>query len=116
MKLLMHILKKNEKLKIDNRDLSIQGIIDKLDEETQEVFIALKDYSEDKTLHNLKEIIRETFDVIQICILILWRCHMRAVTIEEPDLIQKINIEHKDKLISERQWEPVTGIKIDIKE
>lgn len=116
MKLLMHILKKNDKLKIDNRTLSIQGMIDKLDEETQEVFLALKDYETNKTLHNLKEVIRETFDVIQICILILWRCHMRATTLEEPNLIQKLNIDHKNKLISERSWEPVTGIEIDIKE
>lgn len=112
----MHILKKNDKLKIDNRTLSIQGMIDKLDEETQEVFVALKNYSADKTLNNLKEIVRETFDVIQICIMILWKCHLRAVTLEEPNLIQEVNIEHKDKLISKRSWEPVTGIEIDIKE
>ena len=41
---------------------------------------------------------------------------MRAVTFEEPNLIQEVNIEHKDKLISSRSWEPVTGIEIDIKE
>lgn len=116
MKLLFHILKKNDKLNIDNRTLSIQGMIDKLDEETQEVFVALKDFENKKSLHNLKEVVRETFDVIQICILILWRCHMRAVTFEEPNLIQEVNIEHKDKLISSRSWEPVTGIEIDIKE
>lgn len=116
MKLLMHILKKNEKLNIDNTILRINDIQKKLIEESKEVLKALEDYEKDKTLHNLKEIIREAFDVIQICILILWRCHIRAVTLDEPKLLEEINIEHKNKLISERNWIPETGITIEIKE
>jgi len=115
MKLIMHILKKNDKLKIDNTTLGPAGIITKLNEEFQETVQAILNYSEDKTLFNLKEIIRETFDLIQMCILILWRCHRQALNLEEPNLIQDINIEHKNKLIC-RAWQIETGIEIDIKE
>lgn len=75
MKLLMHILKKNNKLGIDNTILSLDEILNKLREEYIEVVEATINYSQDKRLSNLKEIVRETFDLIQMCILILWRCH-----------------------------------------
>ena len=115
MKLLMHILRENKKLKIDNSKINDLSILRKLEEEYREVVKAIFDYHRDKTLSNLKEIIRETFDLIQVCILILWRCHRRAVTLDEPNLVQDINIEHKDKL-SSRGWIIETGIEIDIKE
>lgn len=116
MKLLMHILKKNDKLNIDNRIISNYQIRQKLKEECDEVLQELINYSENADLVNLKDIVRETFDLIQICILILWRCHRDAKEIDNPNLIKEINLEHKDKLISQRAWEPVTGIEIDIKE
>lgn len=116
MKLLMHVLKKNEKLNIDNTTLSLNQIASKLTEEYTEVVEALEDYDKDRSLVTLKEIIRETFDLIQMCILILWRCHRIARDLDEPNLIQEINIEHKDKLITERGWVIETGIEIDIKE
>ncbi|WP_143314967.1 hypothetical protein [Clostridium sp. HBUAS56017] len=116
MKLLMHILKKNNKLKIDNTTISLNQIAAKLTEEHSEVIEGLENYDKDKTLSNLKEIIRETFDLIQMCILILWRGHRKALTFDEPNLIQDINIEHKNKLISERMWIIETGIEIDVKE
>lgn len=116
MKLIMHILKKNEKLNIDNRKVEFGKISNKLLEECTEVMVAIDKYIENKTLNNLKEIIRETFDVIQMCILILWRCKIKSETLDEPNLISEINLEHKDKLISERAWIPETGILIDIKE
>ena len=115
MKLLMHILRENKKLKIDNSKINDLSILRKLEEEYKEVVKAIFDYHKEKTLSNLKEIIRETFDLIQVCILILWRCHRRAVTLDEPNLVQDINIEHKDKL-SSRGWIIETGIEIDIKE
>lgn len=115
MKLLMHVLKKNNKLKIDNENIGPVDIIMKLKEEYNEVVDAIIAYEDDKRLINLKEIIRETFDLIQICILILWRCNIKAHTLDEPNLIPEINIEHKDKLM-ERQWIIETGIEIDIKE
>ena len=115
MKLLMHILRENKKLKIDNSKINDLSILRKLEEEYREVVKAIFDYHRDKTLSNLKEIIRETFDLIQVCILILWRCHRRAVTLDEPTLVQDINIEHKDKL-SSRGWIIETGIEIEIKE
>lgn len=116
MKLLMHILTKNYNLSIDNATLNSKDIIDKTEEEFKEVVEAIEIYKSDKSLANLKEIIRETFDLIQMCILILWRCHRRALDFDEPQLIQKINLEHKDKLIGERQWTIETGIEIDVKE
>ena len=115
MKLLMHVLKKNNKFGIDNETLPFREISDKLKEEFYEVIKAINNYIHDKTLLNLKEIIRETFDVIQICILILWRCHRQALDIDYPTLIQEINIEHKDKL-AQREWIVETGIEIDVKE
>lgn len=115
MKLLMHILKKNDKLGIDNETLSLNGIVKKLSEEYIEVVEAIINYTNDKTLSNLKEIVRETFDLIQMCILILWRCHRQALTFDESRLIQDINLEHKDKL-SQRSWIIETGIEIDVKE
>ena len=116
MKLLMHILKENKSLGIDNTTLDFTVILVKLREEYREVIEAAKIYDSDRSLRNLKEVIRETFDLIQICILILWRCHIKAVTLDEPKLLEQINIEHKDKLISERNWIPKTGITIEIKE
>jgi NTP pyrophosphatase (non-canonical NTP hydrolase) len=116
MKLLMHILAKNYNLDIDNSTLSSKEIINKTKEEFNEVVEAIEIYETDKSLVNLKQIIRETFDLIQMCILILWRCHRRALTFDELNLIQELNIEHKDKLISERQWMIKTGIEIDVKE
>lgn len=116
MKLLMHILKKSYKLGIDNEKLTLKQISDKLKEEFYEVIKAINNYNHNKTLLNLKEIIRETFDVIQICILILWRSHKIAKDLGYEELIKEINIEHKDKLISEHQWIIETGIEIDVKE
>lgn len=116
MKLFMHILRKNDKLDIDNTTLDLWEMRKKLAEEYREVSEAIVEYEYDRSLSKLKEIVRETFDLIQMCILILWRCHRRAVKFNKPNLIYEINIEHKDKLISERQWIPETGIEIDVKE
>ena len=116
MKLLMHVLKKNEKLNIDNTTLSLTQISGKLTEEYTEVVEALEDYYLDRSLVKLKEVVRETFDLVQMCILILWRSHRIARDLDEPKLIQDINIGHKDKLITERGWTIETGIEIDIKE
>ncbi|WP_394870545.1 pyrophosphohydrolase domain-containing protein [Clostridium butyricum] len=112
---MMHILKKNNNLNIDNETITFREIADKLKEEFYEVIKAINDYSHNKTLLNLKEIIRETFDLIQVCILIIWRSNRIAKDLDESELIKEINIEHKDKL-SERGWIYETGIEIDIKE
>lgn len=114
MKLLMHILRENKKFKIDNTEISFMEIVNKLDEEFREVVEAIINYKRDKTLSNLKEIIAETFDLIQMCILILWRCHRQALDFDELNLIKDMNIKHKDKL-SNRQWIIETGIEIDVK-
>lgn len=116
MKLLMYVLKKNNKLSRDNETISFKEINNKLTEEFTEVSKAIVNYNYDKTFINLKEIVRETFDLIQMCILILWKCHRISKDLDVHDLIKEINIEHKDKLISEREWIVKTGIEIDIKE
>lgn len=115
MKLLMHVLKNNPKLGIDNETISFKDINNKLTEEFVEVAKSIVNYNYDKTLANLKEVVRETFDLIQMCILILWKCHRISNELGSSNLIKEINIEHKDKL-SERGWIPKTGIEIDIKE
>lgn len=104
MKLLMHVLDRSNKLGIDNNRLTMQDLIKKLEEETSEV----RDACENK--NSIIEVARETLDVIQMCIAILDKAHGKGV-----DLL-KINIEHKDKIISEREWIPKTGIEINILE
>lgn len=116
MKLLMHILKNNPRLNINNETITFNEIKDKLKEEFYEVVKAINNYNNERSLVNLKEVIRETFDIIQIAILILWKCHRIAKDLDKPNLIQDINLEHKDKLILERGWIPETGIEIDVKE
>jgi hypothetical protein len=111
----MHVLKKNKKLGIDNRIISFRQIGSKLEEEYKEVLESIGKYNKNANLENLKEVIRETFDLIQMCILILWKCHRQAKDIDEPELIQDINFEHKEKIIT-REWVIETGIEIDIKE
>lgn len=114
MKLLMHVLKKNDKLNVDNRIISFKQISQKLREEYNEVQETITDYNDKATIENLKELIRETFDLIQICILILWKCHRIAKDIDKSNLIEEVNIEHKDKL-AKREWIIETGIEIDVK-
>jgi len=116
MKLLMDVLKNNPRLRIDNQAISFKEISDKLKDEFYEVIKAINNYNHNRTLSNLKDIIRETFNLIQMCILILWKCHRKALDLDEPNLIKDINLEHKDKLILERGWIPETGIEIDVKE
>ena len=115
MKLLMHILRENKELKIDNTKINDLTIVRKLEEEYREVVKAIFEYHREKNLMFLREVVREVFDLIQVCILILWRCHRRAKALGEDNLIQEINIEHKDKL-SSRGWTIETGIEIDVKE
>lgn len=115
MRLLMHVLKRNKKLNIDNRRIGTIGIISKLNEEVKEVEMELLNYRDKHTKRTLKNIVAETFDVIQICILILWRCHLESKRYDEPDLVQDVNLQHKDKLIG-RGWEIETGIEIEVKE
>lgn len=115
MKLLMHVLRENKKLNIDNTKIGFIRILLKLEEEFKEVVRAVLNYSRDRTLGNLREVIAETFDLIQVCILILWRCHRQAVEFNNPNLIQEVNIGRKDKLV-EREWIIETGIEIDVKE
>ncbi|MBO0569964.1 MazG-like family protein [Clostridium botulinum] len=116
MKLLMQVLKKNDKLKIDNTTITSKELIAKIAEEYKEVIEAIQKYENNKRLTNLKDIIRETYDLIQMCILVLWKCHRKALTLDEPNLIKEINQEHIVKLIDERNWTPKANIDIELKE
>lgn len=111
----LNILKKSDKLETDNRLISSQEIKEKLNEESQEVKTAISDYEEHATLDNLREIIKETFDVIQICILILWRCSRKAKEVGKDLLVHSECIEHRQKL-AERGWEIEKEIEVNIKE
>lgn len=101
MDLLMHVLLKSEKLGIDNSKLTMIDLIGKLEEETAEI----RDAKENK---NDIEIGRETLDVIQICIAILNKLHENGID------IQKINMDHERKLITEREWLTKKDIKIRV--
>lgn len=115
MKLMMHILKNNPKEKIDNEKASLEKLSKKLEEEFKEVVEAVEDYCRCKTLSNLKHLVEELFDLIQVCIALLYKCHMKAQDNEANSLIFDMNIKHKDKL-SSRGWIFKTGIEIDVKE
>ncbi|EPY2290989.1 MULTISPECIES: MazG-like family protein [Clostridium] len=116
MKLLMQVLKKNDKLKIDNTTITSKELIAKITEEYKEVIEAIQKYENNKRLVNLKDIIRETYDLIQMCILVLWKCHRKALTLDEPNLIKELNEEHRVKLINKRKWVTKANIDIELKE
>lgn len=115
MKLLFHILKKNNELGIDNDVISYDEISKKLDEEVKELTDEITLFRTRKSIEVLKNLIAETFDVIQICILILWRASKEGKVMGENTLIQDSNIKHKDKL-HERQWIIETGIEVNVLE
>lgn len=114
-KLLMYVTKKSDKLNIDNRTLSVDDIQNKITEEFREVQIAIDDYRIDKTLSKLRRVVEETFNLIQVCILVLWRADRKAGDFDEADLIENVNADHNDKLVY-RKWTFDKGIKIDVKE
>ena len=116
MKLLMQVLKKNDKLKIDNTTITSKELIAKITEEYKEVIEAIQKYENNKRLINLKDIIRETYDLIQMCILVLWKCHRKALTLDESNLIKELNEEHRVKLIDKRKWTAKANIDIELKE
>lgn len=115
MKLIMHVLKKNPKEKINNEMATFDMLKDKLEEEYKEVVEAIDNYNKCKSVSNLILLVEEIFDLIQMCIALLYKCHRRAQDHECPTLIHDVNIRHKNKLIA-RGWIFKTGIQIDVKE
>ena len=94
MKLLFHVLKCSKKLNIDNETNQNEKIGDKLIEETEEVICQLGNLRLNNDYTSLVETIKETFDVIQVCILILWRCNKLAKRkYDKYNLLQEINLE-----------------------
>lgn len=115
MKLMMHILRKNPKEKIDNENAGFEQLENKLKEEYKEVEEAINHYCKNSSLSNLILLVGEVFDLIQMCIALLWKCHIEAKKHKCPSLIYDVNIRHKNKLIA-RGWTFKTGIEIDVKE
>ena len=114
MKFKMYFTRKNKKLDIDNEKLGYMRIITKLEEEYKEVVQAIIKYSVDRTLLNLIEIVRETLDLIQICILILWRCRRLSQYFDYEDMMKNVFEDHNDKLRN-RGWELTDEIEIRVK-
>lgn len=115
MKLMMHVLKKNNKENINNEKATFGMLKDKLEKEFKEVVQAIDDYCKCKSVSNLILLVGEVFDLIQMCIALLYKCHMRAQDHECPTLIYDVNIRHKNKLVA-RGWIFKTGISIEVKE
>lgn len=115
MKLLFHILKENKKLGIDNSKLELKQIYKLLEEEVLEVKEAINNYIMAPGYYAMIEIVREVYDVIQICILLLWTINNEQKKWGAKNILEDINIEHKDKL-AYREWIIETGIEVDVKE
>lgn len=115
MKLKMNVLKNNENLEIDNRLISFNEIYQNLKEEYREVVLELQSMTQKGDLVGLKDLISETFDLIQMCVLILDKCNKYADLIDENRIIENMNKEHNDKL-KERGWESELEINIEITE
>lgn len=113
MKLIMHILKKNKDFDYDAATLD--DVSKKLIEEVAEVLIEIANFSTTPKISLLRKVVAETFDVIQVCIGILYISHRIAKNQGKSDFIQDANIKHKDKLI-DRGWSIATGIEIEVKE
>ena len=114
VKLKMAVTKENRALKINNKELTGSELAKKLLEEAEEVERAIKNYRDKKSLLNLLEIVRETYDVIQICIVILWRCNLKADYLDYPDMLEAENRIHLRKL-KKRRWEFEKDIEIEVK-
>lgn len=111
----MYINKRSKKLGIDNDEIGLRGIRAKLQEEYKELDNELLNRIDNPNVATLKNVIRETYDVIQMCILILWRCHCISDLHHIPNLVEELNQEHLEKL-KDREWEVGPSIEIDIKE
>lgn len=116
MKLIFYILKMNKNLNIDNEKISHMAMIKKVNEEADEVIRAIKIYSSNRTMANLSEVVKETFDLIQVCILILFRANKVADRIGDDYFMKEINNEHNNKLLIERKWIAETSISVEVKE
>ena len=112
MQLKMNVLKKNGN--IDNRIISFKHIRTKLKEEYEEVDTELRLLATDYKGADLRNLVRETFDLIQMCILTLDKCNTYAGLIDENKMLELINIEHRDKL-KNRGWELGADINIEVK-
>lgn len=115
MKLIFYILKNNKKLKLDNEQISLLGIKRKLREEYRELIKITSKFEEDNELDSLKDVAREAMDVIQVCILYMYKINKLAKEKGSNNLIEEINKAHNNKLIIERRWVPETSISVEIK-
>ena len=113
IKLEMAVTEENKSLGIDNAKATGEELITKLEEETREVAEAIREYEKDKTLKSLLEIIRETYDLVQMCIVILWRYGKKSEH-NYKELLEGENRVHIKKLLK-RKWKLGKKINIEIK-
>lgn len=99
--MIFKILKKNDELGLDNEKLSFSYIQTKLSEEYDEVVHELAS-------ENWYRLGLEVMDLIQVCILILWRLNRRGVS------IRSLEREHNEKL-EKRGWitESIINVKFE---
>ncbi|NEZ47619.1 hypothetical protein FDF74_10495 [Clostridium niameyense] len=86
------ILKNSSKLGINNELLTLENLIDKLQEEVKE----LKDAAEDK--NNIDHIAEEAWDSLQMCIEVLDKLESKH------NINLKITLNKHHKKIKEREW------------
>lgn len=113
MKLTLYTLLHSKQLNLDNRTCTLGDISMKLIEETRETTEALHHYKHNATTDNLREVVLEALDVIQICILILWRAKKESIKLKETGFIQRCNAEHILKL-NRRGWTTESRIDINV--
>ena len=104
MDLKMYLLDKSEKLKLDNKDLTLVEFRNLLLQEVKECEIEMEKirvYKKwgDKSQKHMILLTQELLDVIQICITGLVMLEKQGIDIRS----QLLN--HNNKLINERQWE-----------
>lgn len=88
--MIFKILKKNDRLGLDNEKLSFSYMQNKLSEEYDEVVHEL-------VAEDWRKLGLEVLDLIQVCILILWRLKRKGVS------IRSLINEHNEKL-DNRGW------------
>ena len=113
-----NVLSKSEKLGIDNTKASFKDFGEKLKEECNEVYTEINNvYEEQDNINNIINLVRETYDVIQVCIAILWKSHKLAKEkYKDNKLLKRENMAHNYKLLAKRQWSSESKIEVEVKE
>lgn len=113
MNLLFNTLLNSKQLNLDNENIDLKQVCEKLYEETKETKIAINKFISEDSEENLRQITLETYDIIQVCILILYKIHKEATSRKLKNFITRCNAEHIQKL-NRRGWQPKHDILIKI--